>query len=168
MGSRRVLWPRNMKLLVTLSWCPGRDARRLLKGLLLVAVALQGLSLHAQAARQDTGWNGPAVSQSDVLGLFAATTPSGKRLGAAALRPLVLYGRMPATMGTWSRNYRLKVGVFLLAVRAEGTVAKVEMLQSTGQRGLDGEIISHLKNWRFRPNSVAEVRVPALYGWRTR
>jgi TonB family protein len=144
------------------------DTKRRLKRLLLAALLLQGVSLHAQAARQYSGWNAPAVSLGDVLSLFAATTPSGKRLGMVELMPLLLYGQMPASMGTWSRNYRLKVGVFLLAVRPEGTVAKVEMLQSTGQQALDGEVISDLKNWRFRPNSVTEVRVPAVYGWRTR
>lgn len=131
------------------------------------ACCLVALSFEAEARPQFTGWKGPAVAPGELLALFAATTPSGRHLGAAELKPLILHAPMPGLMGTHSRNYRLKIGVFLLSARPDGTVAKVEMLQSTGQRAMDGQILDHLKRWRFRPNSVTEVRIPALYGWMT-
>jgi TonB family protein len=102
-----------------------------------------------------------------VQSLFAATTPSGKTLSAQQLKPLILHATWPPGMST--RGYwHLKIGVFLLAVRSDGTVANVEKLQSTGHRGLDGEMKVAFMKWRFRPNSVNSVRVPAYYtfSWR--
>ncbi len=104
-----------------------------------------------------------SVGSIAVQSLFAATTPSGKTLSAQQLKPLVLFqGTWPS--GTSTRVYwHLKIGVFLLAVRSDGTVAKVEKLQSTGHPGLDGDVERALMKWRFRPNSVTSVRVPAYY-----
>jgi TonB family protein len=102
-----------------------------------------------------------AVGPAAVDSLFSATTPSGKTLSAGQLKPLVLYGTWPST---YARVFwRLKIGIFLLAVRADGTVAQVDMLQSTGHSGLDGDLKRAFLKWRFRPNSVNSVRVPAHY-----
>ena len=102
-----------------------------------------------------------AVGPAAVQALFSATTPSGMTLSAKQLKPLVLYGTWPST--PTRVRWHLKVGVFLLTVRADGTVAKVEKLQSTGHAGLDGELNTTFLKWRFRPNSVSSVRVPAHY-----
>jgi TonB family protein len=102
-----------------------------------------------------------AVGPAAVESLFSATTPSGKTLSAGQLKPLVLYRTWPST--TARVFWRLKVGIFLLEVRADGTVAKVEQLQSTGHSGLDGDLKRAFLKWRFRPNSVSSVRVPAHY-----
>lgn len=135
------------------------------KQLFLAALLLTGISCPAQARPQTTGWRGPDTSPDHLLSLYAGTSPSGKRLGLADLKPLVLRAPMPGMIGTHSRNFRLKIGVFLMSVQPAGTVAKVEMLQSTGHAGLDGQMIDCLKHWQFRPNSVTEVRIPAVYGW---
>lgn len=95
--------------------------------------------------------------------LFAATTPSGQTLSAQQLKPLILHAAWPAAKRTHVFNWHLKLGVFLLAVRSDGTVEKVEKLQSTGHPGLDGEIMRTFMKWRFRPNSVNSVRVPAHF-----
>jgi TonB family protein len=105
----------------------------------------------------------PILPETLVRSLYAGTSITGQRLNASELEPLMLYKPMPMGIPAASLNWRLKVGVFLLTVRPEGTVGKVETLQSTGHSGLDGEIIGNLKRWRFRPNSVKEVRVPAEY-----
>ncbi len=102
-----------------------------------------------------------------VMSLFAATTPGGKTLSAPQLAPLVLYSTWPQEGILTLGQYHLKMGVFILAVRDDGTVSKVETLQSIGHRGMDGDVIRALKKWRFRPGSVNEVRVPAYYS-RTR
>jgi TonB family protein len=94
--------------------------------------------------------------------LFAATTPDGKTLSAQQLKPFVLKASWPP--GMYTRVYwHLKIGVFLLTVRSDGTVTKVEKLQSTGHPGLDGEAVNCFMKWRFRPNSVNSVRVPMHY-----
>lgn len=102
-----------------------------------------------------------AVGPAAVETLFSATTPNGMTLSAKQLKPLVLYGTWPST--PTRVRWRLKVGVFLLTVRDDGSVAEVEKLQSTGHAGLDGELKRAFLKWRFRPNSVTSVRVPARY-----
>ncbi len=95
--------------------------------------------------------------------LVGATTLSGKTLSAQQLKPLVLHAAWPPDSVGVRVSRRLKVGVFLLGVLSDGTVAKVEILQSTGHRGMDGDVVRAFMKWRFRPNSVSEVRVPAFY-----
>jgi TonB family protein len=94
--------------------------------------------------------------------VFAATTPNGKRLSASEVAPLVLSAQWPSPF--WTRTgWHLKVGVFLLNVRPDGSVSSVEILQSIGPAFLDRAVIKAFARWRFRPNSVKEVRVPAYY-----
>jgi len=96
--------------------------------------------------------------------LFAGTTPDGKRLSAPQLSPLVLHTEWPRnTVGTRGDWYHLKIGVFLLNVRGDGTVSSVEVLQRIGHRQMDGDTVRALAKWRFRPNSVGTVRVPSYY-----
>jgi TonB family protein len=94
--------------------------------------------------------------------LFAATTPSGQHLSASQIAPLVRRQYWPA--GTYTRtHWHLKIGVFLLNVRSDGTVSNVEILQSTGHKILDANCVSAFSKWQFQPNSVKEVRLPAYY-----
>jgi TonB family protein len=100
----------------------------------------------------------PALWQS----LFAATTPSGQHLSASQIAPLVRRQYWPA--GTYTRtHWHLKIGIFLLNVRGDGTVSNVEILQSTGHRILDANCVTAFSKWQFQPNSVKEVRLPAYY-----
>src|SRR5688572_5627585 len=94
--------------------------------------------------------------------LFAGTAPSGRRLSAAELQPLVVRAQWPPAMPTYI-NWHLKIGVFLLSVRPDGTVSNVEKLHTTGQRFLDRDVTKAFFKWRFRPGSVKEVRVPAHF-----
>jgi TonB family protein len=93
--------------------------------------------------------------------LFVATTPSGKTLSFQQLKPLILHWYWPTR--TTRADWNLKMGVLLLTVRGDGTVEKVEKLQSTGHAALDTELARAFMTWRFRPNSVSSVRVPAQY-----
>ena len=95
--------------------------------------------------------------------LYAATTPGGKTLAAHELKPLILSAPMPKQTLEMIGYLRLKIGVFLLTVADDGTVSNIEILQSTGHRRPDDEIIRALKRWRFRPGSVRQVRVPSYY-----
>ena len=94
--------------------------------------------------------------------LFAGTTPAGRRLSAAELQPLVVRAQWPPAMPTYV-GWHLKIGVFLLSVRPDGTVSNVEKLHTTGQRFLDRDVTKAFAKWRFRPGSVKEVRVPAHF-----
>jgi TonB family protein len=103
-----------------------------------------------------------ALSAAQWQSLFAATTPGGQQLSAHQIAPLVLQQFWPA--GTETRtNWHLKIGVFILAVSSDGTVSQVEILRSTGHPGIDRNVMSAFGKWRFRPNSVKEVRMPAYF-----
>ena len=94
--------------------------------------------------------------------VFAATTPSGKHLSAVELKPLVVSAVWPPSFPT-RVGWHLKIGVFLLNVKPDGTVISIAILQSTGQSFIDRGVIRAFARWRFQPNSVKEVRVPAYY-----
>lgn len=94
--------------------------------------------------------------------VFGATTPTGKRLSAWEIKPLVTSAAWPPSFPT-RVGWHLQIGVFLLNVRPDGTVSSVEILQSTGQGFIDRGVIRAFAQWRFRPNSVKEVRIPAYY-----
>jgi TonB family protein len=95
--------------------------------------------------------------------LFAAKTVRGGNVSGPDLAKLVTY--MP-NLGafTTSIDYgAARQGVFLLSVRPDGTVSKVEVLSSIGYGELDEKTKSWLMKWRFQPNSVVEVRVPSSF-----
>ena len=51
-------------------------------------------------------------------------------------------------------------GMFILRVRPDGTVARVEIEDSTGAPLLDRTAIAAYSKWRFKPGRVKAVRVP--------
>jgi TonB family protein len=137
-----------------------------LLAILALASATGGTSLAGEAP--PTGSHIPplahpfAIPNSLWYSLFAATTPSGKQLSASQIAPLVVRQYWPGGTST-SVSWHLKIGVFLLNVRNDGTVSSVEILQSTGHRVLDSNCVRAFAKWRFQPNSVKEVRLPAYY-----
>ena len=46
---------------------------------------------------------------------------------------------------------------------ATGTVTKAMMFQSTGNPLLDRLTTQTFKNWRFKPGTISQVRVPISY-----
>ena len=94
--------------------------------------------------------------------VFAATTPSGRHLSAEELKPLVISAVWPPSFPT-RVGWHLKIGVYLLSVTPGGTVSSIGILQSTGHGFIDRGVIRAFARWRFQPNSVKEVRVPAYY-----
>jgi periplasmic protein TonB len=54
-------------------------------------------------------------------------------------------------------------GVFELHVRADGTVADVQVLRSTGFAILDAEGISTFRKWRFYPGRFTRVTIPLRF-----
>ena len=121
------------------------------------------------AGKVDLGTHVPRVDQPFALSnaqwnsLFEATTPDGRRLSAQQLAPLVLHAYWPGNSVYTRVHWHLKIGVFLLNVRGDGTVSSIGILQRIGHPQMDGATLRAFAKWRFRPNSVREVRVPAYY-----
>jgi hypothetical protein len=133
-----------------------------------VLVLLGSVSTAPASPRVPTGSHIPlnnplAIPDALWLSLFAGTAPDGRRLSAQQLGPLVLQAHWPMNSIPTRVHWHLKIGVFLLAVRGDGTVAGVETLQSIGHPTANADCIRAFTRWRFRPNSVREVRVPAYY-----
>jgi TonB family protein len=61
------------------------------------------------------------------------------------------------------RQHLTGSGLFALHIRANGSVARVEVLKSIGHSLLDQAAIAAFRQWRFRPNSIKVVRVPIRY-----
>jgi TonB family protein len=53
--------------------------------------------------------------------------------------------------------------MFRLSVQPDGTVASAAAYVSFGYEELDARTVKWLKKWRFRPNSVTEVRIPVAW-----
>ena len=54
-------------------------------------------------------------------------------------------------------------GSFILRVRPDGTVARVEVEDSTGAPLLDQAAVAAYSKWRFKPGRVTVVRVPTHF-----
>lgn len=61
------------------------------------------------------------------------------------------------------RRHLTGSGLFALHIRADGRVARVEVLRSIGHESLDRAATSAFEQWRFRPRSIQVVRVPIRY-----
>ncbi|MGH8102760.1 MAG: energy transducer TonB [Chthoniobacterales bacterium] len=91
----------------------------------------------------------PAAQDSSVR-----LAPSGERI-VYAPRPHYLYE---------ARAKRLTGhGYFVMHVRQNGTVSRVEVVRSTGHLILDREVVRAFSQWRFRPGSVDKVASPVAF-----
>jgi len=104
-----------------------------------------------------------ALSNAQWNSLFEATTPDGKRLSAQQLAPLVVHAYWPGNSVYTRANWHLKIGLYLLDVRSDGTVSSIGILQRIGHPQMDSATLRAFAKWRFRPNSVKVVRVPSYY-----
>ncbi len=106
----------------------------------------------------DSRESSSSVRASQFQSLFAATTPDGKTISWPELRRLVVQWPVFPVLPSMESG-PFKTGVFLLSVRPDGTVSNVEMLHSVGYDRLDKRAAQWTMEWRFRPNSVLQVRV---------
>ena len=54
-------------------------------------------------------------------------------------------------------------GIFLLQLRADGTVKSVEVFKSTGHSELDESVVIAFRRWRFRPGIANKVKIPVTF-----
>ena len=116
---------------------PSRISRRKFTrklALILVAMLVSVSSLHAQ--------NGtPAVGQQPP--------------------PKAIYTPKPVYRPEWAKQGLTGKGVVLLTIDQQtGKVTGARMLQSTGNKQLDGAALEAYSQWRFQPGSVPQVKIP--------
>lgn len=105
----------------------------------------------------------PVAGTANYLALYSARTIHGEMISGIAFNNYVVY-EPPADGWLSGIKYELKhASMFVLSVRPDGTVAEAKPIQGLGYPELDARAAKWLKKWRFRPNSVTEVRMPFGY-----
>jgi hypothetical protein len=97
------------------------------------------------------------------LALYSARTVRGEMISGIAVNNFVAY-EPPAL--PINRGFDLgpnQVRMFRLEVRPDGTVASATPYVPFGNGELDTRAAKWLMKWRFRPNSVTEVRMPVSW-----
>ena len=106
----------------------------------------------------------PYPSWAQTLALISARTVRGETINGAPVGKFVVY--KPEADG-WSGAVPLarrnNAGLFVLSVAPDGTVASVGVRQSSGYPELDARAGNWMKKWRFKPNSLTEVRLPMFF-----
>ena len=103
------------------------------------------------------------AGQAKFLALFSARTTRGEMISGIAVSNFVAYEPPPIPI---NRGFDLglnKLRMFRLSVRPDGTVASATPYVSFGAEDLDSRSIKWLMKWRFKPNSVTEVRMPVSW-----
>lgn len=94
---------------------------------------------------------------------YSARSTKGTNISGADLGNYVVYQPPPDDINRGINFGMVRSGLFSLSVQPDGTVAGVKALRSLGYGELDERAMRWLKKWRFRPNSVTEVRMPITY-----
>jgi TonB family protein len=80
---------------------------------------------------------------------------------APIARPQAIYTPMPAYRPEWARQGLKGKGVVLVTIDKEtGKVTGARMLESTGSQVLDGAALQAYSQWRFKPGSVTQLKMP--------
>jgi TonB family protein len=83
--------------------------------------------------------------------------------------PEATYTPQPVYRPEWAKQGLSGKGVVLVTIDPKtGTVAGVRMLQSTGNKLLDGAALEAYSKWRFKPGSVSQVKMPIEFTNRPR
>jgi len=84
-----------------------------------------------------------------------------------ANRKFTIYAPFPEYPASARQHQLQGSGVYLLHLRKDGTVKRIEIVQSMGYRELDDACLVAFKKWRFRPDFAAkytEVKMPVTLG----
>jgi TonB family protein len=83
--------------------------------------------------------------------------------------PQAIYSPKPIYRPEWAKQGLAGKGVVLVTIDPKtGSVAGVRMLQSTGNKLLDGAALQAYSQWRFKPGSVSQVKMPIEFSSRSK
>lgn len=92
--------------------------------------------------------------------LSVAVTGNSQTTNAAHSKHYAIYAPRP-NYPLHARQYHWTgEGLFGCNIRSDGTVASVDVLQSTGHEMLDQAAIKALRQWRFRPGDMNAIKIP--------
>jgi TonB family protein len=102
------------------------------------------------------------VSLSSLYGQPAS--PAG-----SVARPEAIYTPAPVYRPEWAKQGLTGKGIVLVTIDKEtGKVTGAQMLQSTGNKILDGAALEAYSQWRFQPGTVSQVKIPIEFATRPR
>jgi TonB family protein len=100
---------------------------------------------------------------SRITSYYSAKTIDGDTVHGNAVGNYVAFEPPPDEWST-SLEYRRHNGaMFILTVQRDGTVSEVKPVATLGYPELDARAIRYFKRWKFKPNTVTEVRMPLIY-----
>jgi TonB family protein len=80
---------------------------------------------------------------------------------APVARPEAIYTPMPVYRPEWAKQGLSGKGVVLVTIDKEtGKVTGARMLESTGSQLLDGAALQAYSQWRFKPGTVTQLKMP--------
>jgi TonB family protein len=81
--------------------------------------------------------------------------------------PEAIYSPKPVYRAEWAKRGLSGKGVVLVTIDPKtGNVFGVKMSQSTGSSELDGAALQAYSQWRFKPGSVPQVKMPITFAAR--
>ena len=87
----------------------------------------------------------------------------------SVLLPQAIYSPQPVYRPEWTKQGLTGKGVVLVTIDPKtGMVTGTRMLQSTGNKLLDGAALEAYSKWRFKPGSVPQVKMPIEFASRPR
>lgn len=105
----------------------------------------------------------PVVALLSLSSLYAQTgTPA-----AGQALPKAIYTRRPVYRPEWAKQGLAGKGVVLVTIdQRTSQVAGARMLQSTGNKQLDGAALEAYSQWRFEPGTGLQVKIPIEFATR--
>jgi TonB family protein len=81
--------------------------------------------------------------------------------------PKPVYAPRPVDRAEWAKQGLAGKGVVLVTIDQQtGKVTGVRMLQSTGNKQLDGAALEAYSQWRFQPGTGSQVNIPIEFAAR--
>jgi len=97
------------------------------------------------------------------LFLSVALHGNAQAPNSAHAKRRALYAPPPQYPFAARARHSTGAGIFACNLRADGTVASVDVVKSTGHDELDDAAISALRRWKFSPGELHVVRVPMAF-----
>src|SRR4029077_18331475 len=104
-----------------------------------------------------------------VFALFFVSSVHAQAQTAATgqQRPKAIYTPKPVYRPEWAKQGLTGNGVVLVTIDQQtGRVTGVRMLQSTGNKQLDGAALEAYSQWRFQPGTGSQVKIPIEFATR--
>ena len=123
--------------------------------------------------------NGTRVSRRELIRKFALMAfigllccsslhaQTGTPIVAQRPPPKAIYTPKPVYRPEWTKQGLTGKGVVLVTIDQQtGNVTGVRMLQSTGNKQLDGAALESYSRWRFQPGTGSQVKIPIEFAAR--